>query len=130
MMRTFFGVCLLVVGGWVLMMADMLLFFDILADIRGMLLGMVAVVALVLLLLGMWAVKARRVYALGVTLLLSALAMWATVGGFSLVDANPHWSRHLPTDFTESFGNLTLAFGWLALQTLAGVFLIWRYRKA
>ncbi|PSJ79219.1 hypothetical protein [Neisseria iguanae] len=129
-MRTFFGVCLLVIGGWVLTLLDMLLFFDILADIRGMLFGILALSTVVLVVLGMLVVKAKRYYVLGTTLLLSAFVMWATIVGFSLIDSHPHWSRYLPTDFTESFSNLTLAFSWLVVQTLAGIGLMWRYRKA
>lgn len=128
-MRTFFGVCLLVIGGWVLTLLDMLLFFDILAHIRTMLFGILASASAAVSALGLWAVKTRRYYALGVTLLLSALAVWATVIGFSVVDAHPQWNRYLPTDFTESFSNLVPAFAWLAVQTLAAMVLIWRYRK-
>ena len=128
-MRTFFGVCLLVIGGWVLTLLDMLLFFDILAEIRGMLFGILALSALVLIGLGVLAMKARRYYVLGMTLLLSSLVMWATVLGFSMVDSHPHWSRYLPTDFTESFSNLSLVFTWLFLKTLVGFGLVWHYRK-
>lgn len=130
MMRTFFGVCLLVIGGWVLTLLDMLLFFDILTEIRSILFGILALVSGVLVALGILAMKMRQYYVLGVTLLLSALAMWATIIGFSIIDSHPHWSRYLPTDFSESFSNLTLAFTWLAAQTIAGTGLIWRYRKA
>ncbi len=128
-MRSFFGVCLLVIGGWVLTLLDMLLFFDILAEIRGMLFGILALSALVLIGLGVLAMKARRYYVLGMTLLLSSLVMWATVLGFSMVDSHPHWSRYLPTDFTESFSNLSLVFTWLFLKTLVGFGLVWHYRK-
>ncbi len=129
-MRTFFGVCLLVIGGWVLTLLDMLLFFDILAEIRGMLFGILALSSLVLIGLGMLAMKARRYYVLGMTLLLSSLVMWATVIGFSIIDSHPYWSSYLPTDFTESFSNLTLVFAWLLLKTVIGFGLVWRYRKA
>ena len=129
-MRTFFGVCLLVIGGWVLTLLDMLLFFDILAEIRGMLFGILGLASLVLVALGVLAMKVRRYYVLGMTLLLSSLVMWATVLGFSMVDSHPHWSRYLPTDFTESFSNLSLAFAWLLLKTVVGFGLVWRYRKA
>lgn len=128
-MRTFFGVCLLVIGGWVLTLLDMLLFFDILAEIRGMLFGILALSALVLIGLGVLAMKVRRYYVLGMTLLLSSLVMWATVLGFSMVDSHPHWSRYLPTDFTESFSNLSSVFTWLFLKTLVGFGLVWHYRK-
>lgn len=128
-MRTFFGVCLLVIGGWVLTLLDMLLFFDILAEIRGMLFGILGLASLVLVALGVLAMKARRYYVLGMTLLLSSLVMWATVLGFSMVDSHPHWSRYLPTDFTESFSNLSSVFTWLFLKTLVGFGLVWHYRK-
>ncbi len=128
-MRTFFGVCLLVIGGWVLTLLDMLLFFDILAEIRGMLFGILGLASLVLVALGVLAMKVRRYYVLGMTLLLSSLVMWATVLGFSMVDSHPHWSRYLPTDFTESFSNLSLVFTWLFLKTLVGFGLVWHYRK-
>ena len=128
-MRTFFGVCLLVIGGWVLTLLDMLLFFDILAEIRGMLFGILALSALVLIGLGVLAMKARRYYVLGMTLLLSSLVMWATVIGFSIIDSHPHWSCYLPTDFTESFSNLSSVFTWLFLKTLVGFGLVWHYRK-
>lgn len=128
-MRSFFGVCLLVIGGWVLTLLDMLLFFDILAEIRGMLFGILGLASLVLVALGVLAMKVRRYYVLGMTLLLSSLVMWATVLGFSMVDSHPHWSRYLPTDFTESFSNLSLVFTWLFLKTLVGFGLVWHYRK-
>ncbi|WP_373752476.1 hypothetical protein [Neisseria weixii] len=128
-MRTFFGVCLLVIGGWVLTLLDMLLFFDILAEIRGMLFGILGLASLVLVALGVLAMKVRRYYVLGMTLLLSSLVMWATVLGFSMVDSHPHWSRYLPTDFTESFSNLSSVFTWLFLKTLVGFGLVWHYRK-
>lgn len=128
-MRSFFGVCLLVIGGWVLTLLDMLLFFDILAEIRGMLFGILGLASLVLVALGVLAMKVRRYYVLGMTLLLSSLVMWATVLGFSMVDSHPHWSRYLPTDFTESFSNLSSVFTWLFLKTLVGFGLVWHYRK-
>lgn len=129
-MRTFFGVCLLVIGGWLLTLLDMLLFFDILVQIRTMLFAISALASALVLALGLWAVKARRCYVLGMTLLLSALAVWATVIAFCIVDSHPQWSHYLPTDFAESFSNLSLAFAWLTVQTLAGMVLIWRCRKA
>ena len=128
-MRTFFGVCLLVIGGWVLTLLDMLLFFDILAEIRGMLFGILGLASLVLVALGVLAMKVRRYYVLGMTLLLSSLVMWATVIGFGIIDSHPHWSRYLPTDFTESFSNLSSVFTWLFLKTLVGFGLVWHYRK-
>lgn len=128
-MRSFFGVCLLVIGGWVLTLLDMLLFFDILAEIRGMLFGILGLASLVLVALGVLTMKVRRYYVLGMTLLLSSLVMWATVLGFSMVDSHPHWSRYLPTDFTESFSNLSSVFTWLFLKTLVGFGLVWHYRK-
>ena len=81
-MRTFFGVCLLVIGGCVLTLLDMLLFFDILAEIRGMLFGMLGLASLVLVALGVLAMKVRRYYVLGMTLLLSSLVIWQRCSAF------------------------------------------------
>lgn len=129
-MRNVMAVCLLVVAGWLVLMADMMLFFAILTHVRSMLIAILALAAVVFLVLGGLSVKRRRRQVLGMVFLLSALVMWVTVAGFALIQSNERWSAYIPADFAESFGNLTLAFGWLIVQTLLGVGLMLSYRMS
>ncbi|ASK28032.1 hypothetical protein [Neisseria chenwenguii] len=129
-MRTFLGVCFLIIGGWAVSVADTVAFLDFMPESRHFLYGAPALVALVFIGLGLLCMRSRRGFALGVTLFLASLSVWLTAAGYSALHDRAPFSRLIPPNFDESVADTGFGFMLLAVQTVIAVALIVKFRKA